>query len=208
LEQAANQIQRWQQQTNSNFRVKVNVSSRHFANLEFVGFIDRLYNTYQLKPGSLCIEITESGLIENLALATRIIEGLAPHQVKLCLDDFGTGYSSLSYLTRFPLDELKIDRSFVLGLSKGEQNVELVRAIIAMAKSLRLEIVVEGVERLEELEFFRDQEVDIIQGFLFSQPVPLTSLRELLKPGHFLRQLERLNQSTSDDAQAMRIEQA
>ncbi|MDP5053594.1 MAG: EAL domain-containing protein [Congregibacter sp.] len=188
-------------------KVSVNVSALQFHH-EFTDTVRSALDDSGLLPESLEIELTEGIMVSDQESIVTMVKNLKNLGIRLSIDDFGTGYSSLSYLTRFPLDELKIDRSFVLGLSKGEQNVELVRAIIAMAKSLRLEIVVEGVERLEELEFFRDQEVDIIQGFLFSQPVPLTSLRELLKPGHFLRQLERLNQSTSDDAQAMRIEQA
>lgn len=137
-----------------------------------------------------------------------MVQSLKNLGVRLSIDDFGTGYSSLSYLTRFPLDELKIDRSFVLGLAKGKQNAELVRAIIAMAKSLGLEIVVEGVERMEELEFFLAQEVEVIQGFLFSQPVPVTQLRGLLAPNHFRRQLERLNGSASKDDDGIQLEEA
>ena len=126
--------------------------------------------------------------------------------VRLSIDDFGTGYSSLSYLTRFPLNELKIDRSFVLGLAESKQNEELVRAIIAMAKSLELEIVVEGVERMEELQFFREQEVEVIQGFLFSAPVPPERLREMLSPEFFLNQLKLLDRKL--EGSVIEMEQA
>lgn len=171
LEQAAKQIQLWQQQTDTLFRVTVNVSSRHFANLEFVSFIDRLYRTYQLRSGSLCIEITESGLIENLSLATKIIEGLAPHQVKLCLDDFGTGYSALGYLHQLPIHILKIDKSFIDHLQNG-QNHPLVEAILTLAQSLNLEVVAEGIEFQSQLEVLIQTSCTFGQGFLIAKPMP------------------------------------
>ncbi|MFT7320786.1 putative bifunctional diguanylate cyclase/phosphodiesterase [Congregibacter sp.] len=177
-------------------KVSVNVSALQF-NGEFVGTVQSVLQESGLPPQSLEIELTEGIMVSNQESIVSMVQNLKDLGVRLSIDDFGTGYSSLSYLTRFPLDELKIDRSFVLGLAKGKQNVELVRAIIAMAKSLGLELVVEGVERMEELEFFRDQDADIIQGFLFSQPVPVARLRELLAPQHFTRQLELLNRSSS-----------
>jgi EAL domain-containing protein (putative c-di-GMP-specific phosphodiesterase class I) len=133
-------------------------------------------------------------MINNQDAAVALVRQLKDLGVRLSIDDFGTGYSSLSYLTRFPLDSLKIDRSFVLNLFEDEQGAELVRVIIAMANSLRLSIVVEGVERYEELEWFREQDVHTIQGFLFSQPVPVERLKQILGPDHFPRQVSLLQQ--------------
>ncbi|WOJ96281.1 EAL domain-containing protein [Congregibacter brevis] len=188
-------------------KVSVNVSALQFHD-EFVDTVRSALADSGLPPDSLEIELTEGIMVSNQESVVSMVQSLKNLGIRLSIDDFGTGYSSLSYLTRFPLDELKIDRSFVLGLAKGKQNAELVRAIIAMAKSLGLEIVVEGVERMEELEFFLAQDVEVIQGFLFSQPVTVTQLRGLLSPHHFRRQLERLNGSASKDDDGIQLEEA
>jgi EAL domain-containing protein (putative c-di-GMP-specific phosphodiesterase class I) len=112
--------------------------------------------------------------------------------VSLSIDDFGTGYSSLSYLSRFPLDELKIDRSFVIEANNSEQGASLVRAIIAMAQSLGLELVAEGVETDEQYEFMTTAGAHVIQGYMFSQPVPAEKLEPLLAPWHFQQQIAQL----------------
>ena len=112
--------------------------------------------------------------------------------VSLSIDDFGTGYSSLSYLSRFPLDELKIDRSFVIDFDKSENDASLVIAIIAMGKSLNLRLVAEGVETTEQYHFLTSNGAIIIQGYLFSKPVTAQELQPLLAPYHFLQQIETL----------------
>ncbi|GAB5415562.1 MAG: hypothetical protein Cons2KO_31650 [Congregibacter sp.] len=174
-------------------KVSVNVSALQF-NENFAKTVKATLESTGLAPESLELELTEGIMINDEEHTVAQVQRLKDLGIRLSIDDFGTGYSSLSYLSRFPLDEIKIDRSFVLGLSKGQRNVELVRAIIAMSKSLGLEIVVEGVESIEELSFFINQEVEVIQGFLFSAPVPEDKLRQLLAPGHFSAQLELLNQ--------------
>jgi predicted signal transduction protein with EAL and GGDEF domain len=173
-------------------KVSVNVSALQFHE-EFVGTVKRALDNSGLDPKLLQLELTEGIMINDQDTTVDIVQHLKDLGLRLSIDDFGTGYSSLSYLTRFPLDELKIDRSFVLGLNKGKQSVELVRAIIAMGKSLGLEMVVEGVERVEELNFFLDQDVVIIQGFLFSPPVPIEKLEDILRPDYFRAQLKVLN---------------
>jgi EAL domain-containing protein (putative c-di-GMP-specific phosphodiesterase class I) len=186
-------------------KISVNVSALQF-NEEFIDIVSEVLRDTELPPEALELELTEGVMVNNQATTVSIVSRLKDLGVRLSIDDFGTGYSSLSYLTRFPLNELKIDRSFVLGLTESEQNVELVRAIIAMAKSLELEIVVEGVERIEELQFFREQDVDLIQGFLFSAPVPSERLRDLLSPGFFLAQLQVLDRKLEDSM--IKMEQA
>lgn len=170
LDLAAQHISQWLKQGHPPLKVTVNVSSRHFASLDFVAQIHALYNKYQLPLGSLCLEITESGLIENLALATQIIEGISPLKVKLCLDDFGTGYSSLGYLHQLPIHVLKIDKSFIDNL----QNLKnpLVNAILSLAQSLNLEVVAEGIENPEQLAILQNTLCDYGQGFLKSKPIP------------------------------------
>lgn len=174
-------------------KVSVNVSALQF-NEAFADTVGKTLETTGLSPESLELELTEGIMINDEENTVAQVQRLKDLGLRLSIDDFGTGYSSLSYLSRFPLDEIKIDRSFVLGLAEGQRNAELVRAIIAMSKSLGLEIVVEGVERIEELRFFKEQAVEIIQGFLFSAPVSEQKLMDILKPGFFSAQLEILNQ--------------
>ena len=169
LDLAAQQISNWHQQGHRFLKVTVNVSSRHFASLDFVAQIHSIYNKYQLPLGSLCLEITESGLIENLELATQIIEGLSPLKVKLCLDDFGTGYSALGYLHQLPIHILKIDKSFIDHLQDSTN--PLVEAILSLAQSLKLGVVAEGIETSEQLAILQSTACDYGQGFLKSKPV-------------------------------------
>ena len=169
LDLAAQHISNWHQQGHRFLKVTVNVSSRHFASLDFVAQIHSIYNRYQLPLGSLCLEITESGLIENLELATQIIEGLSPLKVKLCLDDFGTGYSALGYLHQLPIHILKIDKSFIDHLQDSTN--PLVEAILSLAQSLKLEVVAEGIETVEQLTILQSTACDYGQGFLKSKPV-------------------------------------
>ncbi|MDC9501341.1 MULTISPECIES: GGDEF domain-containing protein [unclassified Pseudoalteromonas] len=169
LDLAAQHIAHWHTLGHRFLKVTVNVSSRHFASLDFVAQVHALYNKYQLPLGSLCLEITESGLIANLDLATQIIEGLAPLKVKLCLDDFGTGYSALGYLHQLPIHILKIDKSFIDHLNKT--NNPLVEAILSLAQSLNFEVVAEGIETQEQLNILQATQCNYGQGFLKSKPV-------------------------------------
>ncbi|ALQ08573.1 MULTISPECIES: EAL domain-containing protein [Pseudoalteromonas] len=169
LDLAAQQISDWHQQGHRFLKITVNVSSRHFASLDFVAQIHAIYNKYQLPLGSLCLEITESGLIENLDLATQIIEGLSPLKVKLCLDDFGTGYSALGYLHQLPIHVLKIDKSFIDHLQDSTN--PLVEAILSLAQSLKFAVVAEGIETVEQLTILQSTQCDFGQGFLKSKPV-------------------------------------
>jgi diguanylate cyclase (GGDEF)-like protein len=170
LDLAAQHIAKWHQQGHRFLKVTVNVSSRHFASLDFVAQIHAIYNKYNLPLGSLCLEITESGLIENLELATQIIEGLSPLKVKLCLDDFGTGYSALGYLHQLPIHILKIDKSFIDHIQ--DTTNPLVMAILSLAQSLKLEVVAEGIEIAEQLSILQSTQCDYGQGYLKSKPVP------------------------------------
>jgi diguanylate cyclase (GGDEF)-like protein len=186
-------------------KVSVNVSALQFTE-SFADLVGAVLEESRLPPDALEIELTEGIMIGSQEGAVRIVEQLKELGVRTSIDDFGTGYSSLSYLTRLPLDELKIDRSFVLGLADGERSAELVRGIIAMAKSLHLELVVEGVESPEELAFFQRESADVIQGYLFSPPVSLAKLRPLLQPGCFERQIARLQQKLASGG--LQLEQA
>jgi EAL domain-containing protein (putative c-di-GMP-specific phosphodiesterase class I) len=137
-----------------------------------------LYIKYQLPNGTLCLEITESGLIENLTLATRIIHGLAPLGVKLYLDDFGTGYSALGYLHQLPIHTLKIDKSFIDQLTHKEN--PLVDAILSLAQSLKLNVVAEGIENPKQWALLKRKGCQLGQGYLVSKPLPAAQAMALL----------------------------
>ena len=187
-------------------KVSVNVSAQQFKG-EFVSHVDSVLRDTGMPPHALELELTESIMINDEESTNELVASLKALGVRLSIDDFGTGYSSLSYLSRFPLDSLKIDRSFVLGLAEGKRNKELVRAIISLGHSLGLDIVVEGVERLEELQFFRSENARVIQGFLFAAPAPVDKLRTMLKEGHFAGQLQILDRIL-DHSLATTIEEA
>lgn len=169
LRLAAKQLYAWYCQ-GVRTRLTVNVSSKHFASLDFVKFIKQLYEDYDLIPGSLSLEITESGLIENLSLATKIIQGLESLGVKLYLDDFGTGYSALGYLHQLPIHVIKIDKSFVDQLTNRSN--PLVDAILSLARSLELDVVAEGIENPKQWALLKRKGCQFGQGYLVSKPLP------------------------------------
>ncbi len=183
LDHAARQAHRWRA-LGLGFRyVSVNVSSQQFRNGDLLACVDEALQTSGLDPRGLVLEITESLLIQDSHDPLTMIESLRARGVTLALDDFGTGYSALSYLKRFPLQILKIDRSFIKDLSRGGNDRVLVEAIISMAASLGLRVVAEGVEEAEQLAFLLAREVRLIQGYYFSPPVPADEFEALLEAG-------------------------
>jgi EAL domain-containing protein (putative c-di-GMP-specific phosphodiesterase class I) len=134
-----------------------------------------------LAPGSLALEITESVLMEEAHAPVTVLASLREYGLRLMLDDFGTGYSSLAYLKRFPLDVLKIDRSFVAGLGRDEEDSAIVAAIVQMARTLGLTVVAEGVERPEQLERLRELDCDRVQGRLIAEPMPAADVERLME---------------------------
>jgi len=170
-------------------KVAVNVSAMAFSSA-LVGRVQSAIDDSGIAPGSLELELTEGVMMDSTSTSVESLEKMKAMGVSLSIDDFGTGYSSLSYLSHFPLDTLKIDRSFVIDFDKSENNASLLTAIIAMARSLNLRIVAEGVEDVAQLRFLRANGVDIIQGFLFSKAVPEDQLTALLHAGNFLPQIQ------------------
>jgi diguanylate cyclase (GGDEF)-like protein len=165
-------------------QVAVNVSALTFSS----GLVERVkgvLNRTDIDPQILELELTEGVMMDSGSATIEALKEMKKLGVRLSIDDFGTGYSSLSYLSHFPLDSLKIDRSFVVDFDKNVQNASLVVAIIAMARSLSLKIVAEGVETAEQLHFLRSNGVSVIQGYLLSRPVPAHELAEMLEPGYF-----------------------
>ena len=181
LEGACREAMRWQGVSREKLQVSVNVSPQQFRTGTLLEAVERALALSGLPCDRLELEITESLLIQDLEKPLTILKTLHDQGVILALDDFGTGYSSLSYLKRFPLQVLKIDRSFIRDLEKDQNSQALVNAIIAMAHSLDLEVVAEGVENEEQLDFLRKRDVKIIQGYLFSHPVSAEEFRALLQ---------------------------
>lgn len=181
--QACQQLQCWQNQFPhlQNLYVSVNVSGKHFANSSLVKNLSSLLDEFSLADGRLKVEITESVLIENYGVATEILKQLQARKIPICLDDFGTGYSSLSYLHRFPIDVLKIDRSF-LGKSHhiDPHNQEIVKAIVNLAWNLHIKAIAEGIETENHINFLRENNCQVGQGYYFSKPLDARSATELL----------------------------
>ncbi len=170
-------------------KVAVNVSSLQF-NTAFVKLVKEILLETKLDPGLLELELTEGVIMSNAKASIRALDELKELGCTLSVDDFGTGYSSLSYLSQFPLDELKIDRSFVIDYDKSQNNAKLVSAIIAMGKSLNLRMVAEGVDNVDQFRFLRRQGIQIIQGYLFSPPVPADAFAKLLAKTPYFNQIK------------------
>lgn len=192
LEQACRQMVELQALNLELPKVSVNVSALQF-NQSFIDRVSDVLANTGLRPRRLQLELTEGIMMDNTEATVRALSHLKQLGVQLSIDDFGTGYSSLSYLSRFPLDELKIDRSFVIDFDKSQNDASLVIAIIAMARSMRLKLVAEGVETREQYHFLRNNGASVIQGYLFSKPVPFDELKNLLAPGYFKEQIAQLN---------------
>jgi diguanylate cyclase (GGDEF)-like protein/PAS domain S-box-containing protein len=161
-------------------RVAVNLSARQFADQSLVPLVAGVLADTGLEPTCLELEITESLVMQNPEQAARLLAQLQEMGVKLAMDDFGTGYSSLAYLKRFPVDAIKIDRSFIQGLPGDEEDATITQAVIAMAHSLRLRTIAEGVETAEQLAFLERLGCDEIQGYYFSKPLPFAEVERLL----------------------------
>ena len=160
--------------------VCVNTSPRQLANTAFPARVADIMGRHGLAPGSLALEITESVLMEEAHAPVTVLASLREYGLRLMLDDFGTGYSSLSYLRRFPLDVLKIDRSFIAGLGRDDEDSAIVAAIVQMARTLGLTVVAEGVERPEQLERLRELNCDRAQGRLIAEPMPAAQVERLM----------------------------
>src|SRR5215218_7730956 len=173
LESACRQAREWQQTYPAAppLFVSVNLSVKQFNQPDLVENIASLLERFQLPPRCLKLEITESVFSDNIEAAVGLLTQLRQLGVQLSIDDFGTGYSSLSYLQRFPIDTLKIDRSFVTQMMENEENLAIVRTIVALARNLGMDVVAEGVETEDQLKLLRKLECENGQGYLFSTPL-------------------------------------
>jgi len=177
IEEACRQVSRWEAQgAGPDLRVWVNVSARQLGQPDLVPTVQAAIRAARIRPQSLCLEITESALMEDAEAAAAQLDQLRSLGISLGVDDFGTGYSSLAYLNRFPLDVLKIDRSFVARLDADSEAETIVAAIIDLAHALDLVVIAEGVETEAQLAVLRRLECDQAVGFYFSKPLPAEQL--------------------------------
>ena len=174
----------WQKQGQPALRIAVNLSARQFAHANLLHDVARVLNETGLDPAALEFEITESMVMHDPERAVKLLSRLKHMGIHLTIDGFGTGYSSLSYLKRFPLDSVKIDRCFIRDIPGDAGDAAITRAIIAMAHSLRLKVIAEGVETQAQLDFLREHGCDEMQGYHFSEPLPEDAFLRLLRtPG-------------------------
>jgi predicted signal transduction protein with EAL and GGDEF domain len=162
------------------FTMAVNISAMQFAQANLVSQIAQVLSETGLAPEALRLELTESVTMRDEERTTRILSELRNLGVRLCIDDFGTGYSSLSYLRRFALDILKIDRSFVTDMLINSESHEIVRTILSLGKNLRMKVVAEGVETLEQMTLLRSLGCEFAQGYLFSRPLDSAAVERTL----------------------------
>ena len=190
--QACAQMRDWRTRfsLSDDFFVSVNVSSKQLSRRDLIDQLDRILEETRLSPEYVRLEITESALVENTRVASYTLAELRKRRIKLCLDDFGKGFSSLNYLHRFPIDVLKIDRSFVRRLSAGfisdygkRRPYEIIRTIVALAQILGMQVVAEGVEISDQLTILKELGCEFGQGFLFSPAVDAVGAARLFEPG-------------------------
>lgn len=182
LEKACDQIKIWESNVHTrNLQLSVNVSARQFHQADFVEQINRILDHSAIDPTKLKLELTESLILDNIDDTIYKMNALRKRGVHISMDDFGTGQSSLSSLRKLPLDQLKIDQSFVKDVLIDQDDAVIVKTIIAMAKNLGIEVIAEGVETEAQRVFLEQNDCSLCQGFLFSKPVPLAEFEDLLK---------------------------
>jgi EAL domain-containing protein (putative c-di-GMP-specific phosphodiesterase class I) len=174
LRQACQQMRTWQNSADPNLPriVSVNLSARQFGSPQLVADVAQVLRDTGLDPSSLKLEITESVMMQDVETTSAILHQLKQLGVKLAIDDFGTGYSSLAYLQRFPIDVLKIDRSFVRPLGNNPEDDAIVRTIITLAKTLNMVVTGEGIETTTQLQQLRALGCDLGQGYYIARPEP------------------------------------
>ncbi|TRX76329.1 putative bifunctional diguanylate cyclase/phosphodiesterase [Pseudomonas mangiferae] len=194
LDQACRQLREWHDQGFTELRMAVNLSTVQLHHAELPRMVNNLLQVYRLPPRSLELEVTETGLMEDISTAAQHLLSLRRSGALIAIDDFGTGYSSLSYLKSLPLDKIKIDKSFVQDLLEDEDDATIVRAIIQLGKSLGMQVIAEGVETVEQENYIITQGCNEGQGYLYSKPLPARDLTL------FLKQARRLNSAANPAA--------
>jgi diguanylate cyclase (GGDEF)-like protein/PAS domain S-box-containing protein len=186
LREACRQMSNWRARSEAccDLNISVNLSAKQLLQQHLVAEMKKLLGETGLPAEALKLEITESAVMADPAAAVEMLQEIKSLGIQLAIDDFGTGYSSLSYLHRFPLDTLKIDRSFISGSGEGDDGMEIARTIMPMAKNLRLDVVAEGVETLEQVRLLRRLQCKYAQGYFFSRPLAPEDVPPLLSEDH------------------------
>lgn len=181
LDQACRQLREWHDQGFTELRMAVNLSTVQLHHNELPRVINNLMQTYRLPPRSLELEVTETGLMEDISTAAQHLLSLRRSGALIAIDDFGTGYSSLSYLKSLPLDKIKVDKSFVQDVLDDDDDATIVRAIIQLGKSLGMQVIAEGVETVEQEAYIISEGCHEGQGYLYSRPLPAREVTAFLK---------------------------
>jgi diguanylate cyclase (GGDEF)-like protein len=192
LEQACHQLSLWRKDGFTDLRMAVNLSTVQLHHSELSKLVTNLMQRYKLPPHSLELEVTETGLMEDISAAAGHLNNLKKAGVLIAIDDFGTGYSSLSYLRGLPLDKIKIDKSFVLDVLVDEDDATIVRAIIQLGRSLNMQVIAEGVESAAQEAYIIDQGCSEGQGYYYSRPLSATALADWLR-NYSTRKIARQN---------------
>lgn len=182
IDEACRQLSEWIKQGAKPVRIAINISPRQLQSRDLASQVKAALLKYQLSPSLVELEITESMIMENIKLTQTQLSSLQNLGITVAIDDFGTGHSSLSYLKSLPLDILKIDRAFIKDLTRGNDDQEIVSAIIAMAHKLHLKVVAEGVETEDHQNILKSNDCDYGQGYLYSRPVPADEAFKLINP--------------------------
>jgi EAL domain-containing protein (putative c-di-GMP-specific phosphodiesterase class I) len=179
LETACRQISIWSQdEATRDLQLAVNVSARQFRQADFVRQMHEILASTAIDPSRLKLELTESVLLDDIGDSIAKMHSLKELGTSFSMDDFGTGYSSLAYLTRLPLDQLKIDQSFVQHIGTKSSDASIIQTIIGMANNLGMEVIAEGVETQAQRDFLEWNGCKLYQGYLFSKPVPLAEFKQ------------------------------
>ena len=183
IKEACYQLRSWQEKFTdaADLKISVNLASQQIKEPKFLEKLDEILAAYPLPKNALNLEITESTLMDYRQETINLLTEIRNRDIQLSIDDFGTGYSSLQYLNRFPINNLKIDRSFVQGMLNDRENFEIVKTIITLARTLKIDVVAEGVETLKQLKVLKTFNCRLGQGYLFSKPIDVESVEFLLK---------------------------
>jgi diguanylate cyclase (GGDEF)-like protein len=180
FEQACRQAKRWYEQSGCTLLIAVNISPRQFSHPDFLPFLRKTLQNSDVDPGHIELEITEGMVMENSERMIDLLQSLRALGLKLAIDDFGTGYSSLAYLTRFPVNRIKIDQSFIARLERGPADVSVVKAAVQLCHGLGMNVIAEGVETERQRECLRELGCDEIQGYCYSRPLSPAAAAEFL----------------------------
>jgi diguanylate cyclase (GGDEF)-like protein/PAS domain S-box-containing protein len=181
LHKAAEQISIWDKEKLPEHKVAINISAKQFKQTDFLDQLKLTIDEFKLAAENIEIEITEAAIMENTEASIETMKKIKDLGITIAMDDFGTGYSSLSYLKKFPIDTLKIDMSFIRDMESSDMNKSIVKTIIDLAHTLKLNVVAEGVEHQHQTDTLLDMNCDVVQGYLYSKPIPAEEMSDLLK---------------------------